>query len=96
VSLGVPVAPPFWFLLFFWFLLPSSFPSSLGLGNHHGSLSSCTEIGREWRPYPPVPSGVFDSSFLLCSFLFPWFGVGSVLGAGALGGLVLVHACAGN
>jgi hypothetical protein len=44
-----------------------------------------------------VPSGVFDSSFfLLCSFLFPWFGVGSVLGAGALGGLVLVHACAGN
>ena len=46
--------------------LPKS--SSLGLGNHHGLLSSCTEIGREWRPYPPVPSGVFDSSFLLCSF----------------------------
>ena len=31
-------------------------------------MSFCTEIGREWRPYPPVPSGVFDSSFLLCSF----------------------------
>ena len=43
-----------------------------------------------------MPSGVFDSSFFAVFLLFPWFGVGSVLGAGALGGLVLVHACAGN